>query len=145
MHPTVFALKRAHQATRKHLDEGLARYDLTAAQNDVLIALYYHPEAEQHVLAEMLGVSGPTLARILDTIEERGLVTRTESPEDARVNLVSLSDSGEQLLQTLTEEENEAFTEEFLEGFSHADVAELTRMLNRIAKNMGDESQNIYQ
>ncbi|EMA39020.1 MarR family winged helix-turn-helix transcriptional regulator [Halococcus hamelinensis] len=145
MHPAVFALKRAHQATRNRLDERLARYDLTAAQTDVLVALYYRSEVEQHALAETLGVSGPTLARILDAVEERGLVTRTESPTDARINLVSLSERGTTVVRDLTEAEGEAFTEAFLDGFSHTDVADLVRMLDRIAENMGDTSQNIYR
>ena len=39
MPATVFALKRADQATRNAMDEGLAPYGLTSAQLDILLYL----------------------------------------------------------------------------------------------------------
>lgn len=144
MHPTIFALKRAHQATRKSLDEALAPYDLTAAQLDVLMALHEPQYLEQRELQKALGISSATLARLLDSMEQQGFVARDTSPDDGRVKVVSISENGSELLQTL-ENKEEAFNEQFFHGFSHTEVARLTRLLHRVAENMGDTSHDIYQ
>lgn len=145
MHPTIFALKRAHQATRQYLEDGLAPYGLTAAQLDVLMALDEPHHLEQRELQKALGISSATLARILTTMEQQELIVRDTSSEDARVKVVSMSNSGIQLLRSIEENKEEAFTEQFFDGFTHTEVAQLTRLLNRIAENMGDTSQNIYR
>lgn len=145
MHPTIFALKRAYQATRASLDEQLHPYDLTAAQLDVLIALKGSGPLEQRDLQGALGVSSATLARMLSTMEQRSLISREESPDDGRRNIVSILEEGLDLLETLEQQEEEAFTEQFLDGLSHTDAARLNRLLNRIADNMGDTSRDIYR
>lgn len=144
MHPTIFALKRAYQATRKSLDEALAPYDITAAQFDVLMALYEPQYLEQRELQKALGISSATLARLLETMEDQGFVARETSPDDARVKVVSISENGSELLRTL-EDKEEAFNEQFFRGFSHTEVARLTRLLHRIAENMDDTSDDIYR
>jgi DNA-binding MarR family transcriptional regulator len=145
VHPTIFALKRAYQATRTSLDEELEPYGLTAAQLDVLIALKGSDSIEQRDLQEALGVSSATLARMLSNMEQRSLISRKESPDDSRRNIVSIQEDGLDLLVTLEEQEEEAFTEQFLDGLSHTDAARLNRLLNRIADTMGDTSRDIYR
>jgi DNA-binding MarR family transcriptional regulator len=50
-------------------------------------------------LAADAGVTPSTATRILDVLERRGIVRRRRTPEDRRSVLVSLTDSGRELLQ----------------------------------------------
>src|SRR4051794_7284853 len=138
MKPTIFALKRAHQATRKALDDGLACYDLTSAQLDVLICLHSRGEVEQRDLQASLGVTSATLTRLLDGMVARALVERRPSAADARVNLIATTAKGRALLGELLAQEEAAFVARFAAGFSAAELTLLTNWLNRIALNMGD-------
>lgn len=144
MHPTIFALKRAYQATRKAMDEGLGAYGLTASQLDILIYLKRVGVAQQRDLQSALGVTSATLTRILDGMTQRGLVMRVPSQDDARVNLVRPSDKAVLLVEELHQKEEAGFVNRFLLGLSSDDVERLNRYLNQVAANMGDHSQSIF-
>lgn len=49
-------------------------------------------------LAERAGISAPTTSRLVDCLEERGLIVRTSDPDDHRAIRVSLSPEGEAAL-----------------------------------------------
>lgn len=144
MHTTLFALKRAYQATRNELDARLAGYGVTAAQLDVLVYLHAGRDPEQRDLQAMLGISGATLTRLLDALEGKGLVRREVAPDDARVKRAILTEAGLALLDRLNAEEEAAFVARLLRGFSPAEVALLNDWLRRLAANMGDDSRNLF-
>ncbi len=144
MHPLIFALKRAHQATRRVLDLELSRYDLTAAQLDILIYLNRRGGVEQRDLQAALGVTSATLTRVIDGMENRKLVARRPSTDDSRVKTVVPTDEAIAMLQTLQQTEEGALYERFFQGLSPEEIAILTRLLNQIATNMGDHSRSIY-
>ena len=50
-------------------------------------------------LAELQGLAQPTITILIKQLEQRGLVTRTRQPGDARVVLVSLTESGSAALE----------------------------------------------
>lgn len=61
-------------------------------------ALYFLSNAPEGLiqtdLAERMGVQGPTLVRLLDALEEQGLVARRSAPEDRRVKRVVILRAG---------------------------------------------------
>lgn len=143
MHPAVFALKRAHHATQQVIDNGLAGYGLTAAQLDVLI-LVSRQEVEQRELQRALGVASATVANLCAAMEHRRLIERRVSPTDSRVRQVAATPAGRHLLATLQHRENERLTARFLTGLSAQEVTVLTRLLHRVAVNMGDSSHATF-
>ena len=50
-------------------------------------------------LAELQGLAQPTITILIKQLEERGFVTRTRQPDDGRVVLVSLTESGNGALE----------------------------------------------
>lgn len=50
-------------------------------------------------LAEMSGTTPASVASLLQGLEERGLITRTPSPDDSRVKLLSVTDEGTALIR----------------------------------------------
>jgi DNA-binding MarR family transcriptional regulator len=144
MRATIFALKRADQATRNAMDEGLAPYGLTSAQLDILLFLDLNGEVAQRDLQAALGVTSATLTRIIDGMEAHGFVARRPSEADARVKCVSATPKGCAVLDELHAKEEESFLARFAAGFAPDELRLLTSWLNRIAANMGDTSQGIF-
>lgn len=67
----------------------------TEARWSALYFLSHSPEGLiQTDLAERMGVQGPTLVRLLDALEEQGLVARRSTPEDRRVKRVVILPAG---------------------------------------------------
>jgi DNA-binding MarR family transcriptional regulator len=144
MDASIFALKRAYQATRKVMDEQLAQFGTTSSQLDVLIYLLKNGRTEQRKLQSALGVTSATLTRMVDIMVKRNLIERQASAEDARVNWISPLEKGLTLCHTLKEREEE-YLEQIFKGFSKSEVALLTDWLERVANNMGDSSESFYE
>ena len=73
--------------------------DLTLAQYQVLSMVSKNTRCSQKKIAENLGVTGPTVVRIIDALEKKELVTRTRDREDRRIVLVSRTDKGAEAQQ----------------------------------------------
>jgi DNA-binding MarR family transcriptional regulator len=72
----------------------------TPQRNDLLM-LIRHGELAQKQIALALGVTRPVVSRMIDALEERGLVKRTIPPEDRRYRIISLTPKGEKSLMVL--------------------------------------------
>jgi len=82
--------------------EQWAAAKLTMPQLKVLLLLARSGSAPVSWLAARMSVSPPNITGILDRLEERGLVRRTNDPRDRRVVRIVLTDEGQQLLRELT-------------------------------------------
>jgi DNA-binding MarR family transcriptional regulator len=84
-------------------DELFERHDLTAQQYNALRLLKAeHPAAlPTLVLAGKLVSHAPDITRLVDRLEERGLVARQRLPDNRRVVQVGITDAGLALLKAL--------------------------------------------
>jgi len=97
------ALWRTYDRLRAHEDELFARFDLTPQQYNVLRLLRAeHPNPlPTLVIAERLVSRAPDITRMLDKLEERGLIARVRPPENRRSVLVSLAEPGFTLIEEI--------------------------------------------
>ena len=101
MDATFFGLKRAFHSTLRITRATLAKLGLTAARFDLLYALphgygRFEIRTRQSALRRALGVSRPTVSRMLASLEELGLVRRERErdPGDRRQIIVRLTQRG---------------------------------------------------
>ncbi len=144
--PTLFALKRAYLAVRNALESELSGKGLTAAQFDIL-KLLLRPEGQvprptsgldQRAMQKSLHISSATLTRLLAGMERRGLITRSANPTDSRSKQVKETAKARQLFTQLMAGNEAAFYRRVLHGFSAEETSTLTRLLERIAENVGE-------
>jgi MarR family transcriptional regulator for hemolysin len=80
---------------RRALNIMLTDHNLSDATAAPLIMLLRHGDLiPQGVLAERVGVEGPTLVRVLDGLESDGLICRLPDETDRRIKLVQLTAEG---------------------------------------------------
>ena len=61
----------------------------------ILVYMYHRvKEVSQKELAEKMNVSKARITSLIQKMEDRGLVTRKTSKDDERVNIISLTDKG---------------------------------------------------
>ena len=72
---------------------------LTAPRASVLSVLVFRGPVTMSALAEAEQVRRPTITRLIDGLERRGLVRRVSDPTDGRVQLVEATAAGKRLLQ----------------------------------------------
>ena len=89
-HRFAMQLAQLSRGWRAELDRRLADLGLSQARWLVLLHLArFDHEPTQRELAQSVAVEGPTLARLLDSLEAQGLVHRKASAEDRRAKRIS--------------------------------------------------------
>ena len=96
-------LWRAYDRLRVLEEELFGKYDLTPQQYNALRLLRSsHPETIQTLdLASRLVSRAPDITRLLDKLEQRGLVARYRPADDRRVVRIGITDEGLALLRAL--------------------------------------------
>jgi MarR family transcriptional regulator, transcriptional regulator for hemolysin len=86
---------------RTYADQVAQAHGLTRAQIVVLARLERQPEVSQNELAAAAEVAPMTIARLIDRLEELGLVKRRTDPEDRRVWRLQLTPAAVPLLREI--------------------------------------------
>src|SRR6202034_4742155 len=95
MHAVFFDLKRAYHSTLRLTRRLLKRLGLTAARFDLLYIVEKAGKTMlQCELRRVLGVTAPTVSRMLASLEDLGLVEREVLDEDHRCQNVVLTKAG---------------------------------------------------
>jgi MarR family transcriptional regulator, transcriptional regulator for hemolysin len=80
---------------RRAMDLALVECGLSQATSLPLLMLSRRgTDARQGVIAEELGVEGPSLVRIVEMLVKEQLVTRRDDPSDRRARLLDLTERG---------------------------------------------------
>ncbi|WP_447651533.1 MarR family transcriptional regulator [Pseudomonas abietaniphila] len=121
---------------RAELDRRLADLGLSQARWLVLLHLARFKEAPtQRELAQSVGVEGPTLARLLDSLENQGLVRRQAVIEDRRAKKIVLSDTARPLIEKI-ETIATALRHELFVGIDEEDLRVCMRVHSTILSNL---------
>lgn len=96
------ALLNTRDAVHERYRGVLAPHRLTMQQWRVLSTLARTGERDATRLATQTGIQPPSLTRILQGMETRGVVTVRRDPDDGRRTLLSLSDPGKTLVEELS-------------------------------------------
>ncbi|MFB9949426.1 MarR family winged helix-turn-helix transcriptional regulator [Rhizobium puerariae] len=98
-----YALKRAQQALRGHLDTKLRNIGLTTPQYSVLAGLEFSEGLSGAELARRAFVTPQTMQAIIATLERDGLVKRMAHPVHGRVLTTELTPDGRSALRAAHE------------------------------------------
>src|SRR6201987_3871214 len=91
-----FLIRRIGRLWRREADQALANHGLSQATALPLVILSrWGKSARQGVLAEEMGIEGPSLVRLIDLLQADGLVERREDPTDRRAKMLQLTAIGE--------------------------------------------------
>ncbi len=90
-----YLIKVCNQIGVAVLDRAFAAEGLNSSQWSALMQIRHHIEPTCAVLPRDMAHDKGAMTRMMDTLEARGLVARTRSPDDRRVVHLSLTPEGE--------------------------------------------------
>ncbi|MFK4441682.1 MarR family transcriptional regulator for hemolysin [Caballeronia udeis] len=99
------ALVIAARQWRRTSQGVIAAYNVSeACATPLLIAARLDAPVRQVALAELTGIEGPSLVRLLDQLCAANLVRRDEDPDDRRAKIISLTDEGRSVTAKIEKE-----------------------------------------
>ena len=102
----------------------------------ILLSVKSGRAATQRELARAVGIEGATLTHHLDGMERAGLITRRRDPENRRVQLVALTDAGDEAFARMRRAAM-AFDRQLRAGLSEEELEGFRRVLERLGENGG--------
>ena len=131
----AWELGETSRMLRRQFNRRAAAQGATSAQWRAMFLLGREPGMKQVELAERLDVEPITAGRIIDRLEEAGLVERRRDPVDRRVWRIYLTDQAEPVLVRMRAVGADVMAGA-LEGISEEEIAALRAILGRIRENM---------
>ncbi len=139
--PIGLHLGRVSRQVARAFDEALGRAGGSLPVWIVLLNIKIRGGAKQRDLATAVGVSEATMTHHLTALEREGLVRRERDPSNRRVQLVELTDAGEERFVQLRDAAL-AFDAQLRKPFTAAELETLAELLERLRTTVtpaGDE------
>ena len=130
-----FEIAETAHGLRREFDRRAAPLGVTRAQWRALAWVGREPGLRQVELADHLDIEPITLCRIVDRLEESGLVERRRDPEDRRAWRLHLTDKGEPLVEQLRTLAGQMAQEAFA-GVSPETIELLRKSLAQVRENL---------
>src|SRR3954451_650897 len=128
------AVARTARRLRQEAGGGLSP-TLTAA----LASIENHGPLTPSELADRERIKRPTATRLIGTLEEAALVTRTSDPTDGRSSLIAITPTGRELMRTLRTRKD-AYLAQRLSKLSPEDRATLDRAADLLERLLEEDS-----
>jgi MarR family transcriptional regulator for hemolysin len=134
--PTIgFLIHEVARLMRKRFEQNARNCGLTRSQWQAIAYLSKHEGIHQAALADLLEIEPITLVRILDKLEDRGLIERRRHGTDRRIWLLFLKDAARPLLADM-QPIAETTRAEALAGVSQENRDRLFDTLNLMKTNL---------
>jgi len=130
-----FLISDVSRLMRRRFDERAREVGATRAQWRTLTTLSRNEGLNQGALADLLEVEPITLCRMIDRLEESGLVERRRDPSDRRAWQLFLTDKSKPILDDLRSMAEDLF-DQVLQGIDEPDRAALGKTLQRMRANL---------
>jgi MarR family transcriptional regulator for hemolysin len=123
---------------RQVLDTEFQAAGLTDATWRPLLHLHLLGDGtRQKDLAASVGIEGPSMVRLLDTLIAKGLIQREEDVTDRRAKLLCLTPEG-RLVVTRIQEMVMSLENELLSPFSDGEISQLAHFILRLEATVSD-------
>lgn len=130
-----FVLHDVARLMRKRFEQRARVAGLTRSQWQVLAKLATHEGIHQKGLADLLEIESITLVRLLDKMQERGLIERRSHPTDRRLSLLFLTPNAHPLLRFMRTI-GEQTRKESMADFSAQEHDQMLQYLERMREHL---------
>jgi MarR family transcriptional regulator, transcriptional regulator for hemolysin len=123
---------------RTYADQLAQAHGMTRAQLIILARLEMQPDLSQNELAAFAEVASMTIARLIDRLEELGLVKRCSDPQDRRIWRLRLTPAAAPLLREIRHFRTK-LRNVLTKGIEPAVLKAMTFGLRRMKENVSDQ------
>lgn len=130
-----YCLYKSAVTLRGKVDKQLGKYGLIAPQCGILALLQVEGDITQVELSTYMAIDKATMVRMIDSLEEKKLVTRVQSKTDRRANYLHITKQGIEALGKIQTERKKA-EDEFLAPLEPGERAQLLALIGKLVANI---------
>ena len=131
------SLLKAHEAVLRTFIPHLRAHDLSTQQWRVMRALVENEALDVSELSEACALLRPSVSRIVQNLEGRGIVNRGPCPRDSRRSLVSITVKGRGLIEEIAPESEARY--DYIESrFGAKNLTQLYELLQELVDALDD-------
>jgi DNA-binding MarR family transcriptional regulator len=134
-----YLLKLSHMLMHDSVTAAFAAHELSFVQWLTLMKLREGDVATASDLCKAMHYDNGSVTRLLDQLEERGLLRRERSKTDRRVIMLKLTPGGEKKIAELIPVVVDSLNAT-LGDFSKAEFAQLTKLLNKLIASLRERA-----
>jgi MarR family transcriptional regulator for hemolysin len=134
--PIGLRLNQVARAVGRAFDDALAEAGGTISVWLILLNLKIRKPGPQRDLADAIGIREATLTHHLNAMDANGLITRTRDAANRRIQVVTLTEKGDQAFQALAAAAT-TFDAKLRADLTDGDLATLETLLTRLSANAG--------
>ncbi len=98
---TLVVLFKTHAGILRHVKRSLEETSLSVNEFTAMEALHNKGSLSAQGLIDLVLIPNSSMTYVLDTLSKKGLVTREKDPRDRRVQCISLTDQGEEVIREI--------------------------------------------
>ncbi len=125
-----FHLNKARNSLLVEMDSALRPLDINGQQMGILLALTRGMAGTPFEISKLLGIDSGLMTRMLDRLEEKGLLERSRSIDDRRVVNLTLTSKGRLISAEIPSIAPEVLNER-LKEFTPEEFEEFRRLLQK--------------
>ena len=133
-HGIIRLINRVRVELIDALDRELSKFDISAAQLIVLASVANKEADSAASLCKSISYDPGAMTRMIDRLEQKGLIRRTPNADDRRATNLEITTAGRALYPQLLAAK-ESVQAQFLRGFNKEEVRALESFLNRVLEN----------
>lgn len=131
-----FKCNRLHHAL---VETKVSALGLHRSQHSMLLTINFNGNISQKELAKRMEISPAAVTVTIKKLEAQGFIQRSQSEDDSRVNNISVTPKGKEIIDK-SSEIFDAVDRKTFDGFSEEELDQLTAYLKRISDNLKDSS-----
>lgn len=129
-----YMLNETRNANFSQIEKELAPLDITSAQFKIVIGIAHERATTLTEFARFFDYDPGAMKRLLDRVEEKGLIRRVPSLVDRRINNIELTEQGAQMYPLVMSAVSKV-SQKMLDGFSDVETAQFQYFLQRAITN----------
>ncbi|WP_428910488.1 MarR family winged helix-turn-helix transcriptional regulator [Niallia sp. Krafla_26] len=109
----------------------ISKNDLNITEFSVLETLYHKGRQTIHQIGKNILISSGSMTYVIDKLEKKGYLKRTGCPDDRRAIFITLTPSGEELMNNIMPE-YQTFINKMFDSLNHEEAESLVRLLQKV-------------
>jgi MarR family transcriptional regulator, 2-MHQ and catechol-resistance regulon repressor len=130
-------LMKASKSLQEVTKDDISNHGMRMSDFEILEALYHKGRLTVREVSEAVLINTGSITYVIDKLEKKGLLERSNCKDDRRVVYIQITDAGKDLMDTIFPE-HQRVIEELFEGISEEEKETVVKVLKHVGRKASE-------